>query len=90
MRLVQERIEDLQGDSDDDDGRLATGRDEFDEASCHGGTTDASPSRRRIDIRFIPDKNKRHISFSKRKAGIFKKVSSSKATMPDWVVLTLH
>lgn len=30
--------------------------------------------RRKIDIKFISDKSRRHITFSKRKAGIMKKV----------------
>ena len=33
--------------------------------------------RRKIDIKFIQDKSRRHITFSKRKAGIMKKVSAS-------------
>ena len=32
--------------------------------------------RRKIDIKFIQDKSRRHITFSKRKAGIMKKVLS--------------
>lgn len=32
--------------------------------------------RRKIDIKFIQDKSRRHITFSKRKAGIMKKVNS--------------
>ena len=31
--------------------------------------------RRKIDIKFIQDKSRRHITFSKRKAGIMKKVT---------------
>lgn len=31
--------------------------------------------RRKIEIKFIQDKSRRHITFSKRKAGIMKKVS---------------
>lgn len=31
--------------------------------------------RRKIEIKFIGDKSRRHITFSKRKAGIMKKVS---------------
>ena len=31
--------------------------------------------RRKIDIKFIQDKSRRHITFSKRKAGIMKKAS---------------
>ena len=33
--------------------------------------------RRKIEIKFIQDKSRRHITFSKRKAGIMKKVSNS-------------
>lgn len=33
--------------------------------------------RRKIEIKFIQDKSRRHITFSKRKAGIMKKVRSS-------------
>lgn len=32
--------------------------------------------RRKIEIKFINDKSRRHITFSKRKAGIMKKVST--------------
>jgi MADS-box transcription factor len=32
--------------------------------------------RRKIEIKFITDKSRRHITFSKRKAGIMKKVGS--------------
>jgi hypothetical protein len=32
--------------------------------------------RRKIEIKFIQDKSRRHITFSKRKAGIMKKVRS--------------
>jgi pheromone receptor transcription factor len=32
--------------------------------------------RRKIEIKFIQDKSRRHITFSKRKAGIMKKVGS--------------
>jgi len=32
--------------------------------------------RRKIEIKFISDKSRRHITFSKRKAGIMKKVRS--------------
>lgn len=34
-----------------------------------------SRERRKIEIKFIEDKSRRHITFSKRKAGIMKKVS---------------
>jgi MADS-box transcription factor len=36
--------------------------------------------RRKIEIKFIQDKSRRHITFSKRKAGIMKKVSTGKST----------
>ena len=35
--------------------------------------------RRKIDIKFIQDKSRRHITFSKRKAGIMKKARSGNA-----------
>jgi MADS-box transcription factor len=38
-----------------------------------------SRERRKIEIKFISDKSRRHITFSKRKAGIMKKVSLSLA-----------
>lgn len=34
--------------------------------------------RRKIEIKFIADKSRRHITFSKRKAGIMKKVSTTR------------
>lgn len=34
----------------------------------------AGRERRKIEIKFITDKSRRHITFSKRKAGIMKKV----------------
>jgi pheromone receptor transcription factor len=43
-----------------------------------GEESDVKPSRRsgrrKIKIEYIEDKNRRHITFSKRKAGIMKKV----------------
>jgi hypothetical protein len=44
--------------------------------------------RRKIDIKFIQDKSRRHITFSKRKAGIMKKVSLSLRVVV--VVVVLH
>lgn len=41
--------------------------------------------RRKIEIKFIQDKSRRHITFSKRKAGIMKKVRSS-----SLFFLTIH
>ena len=39
--------------------------------------------RRKIEIKFIQDKSRRHITFSKRKAGIMKKVSQRQAFIPE-------
>ena len=36
--------------------------------------------RRKIEIKFIQDKSRRHITFSKRKAGIMKKVRAARNT----------
>lgn len=38
--------------------------------------------RRKIEIKFIQDKSRRHITFSKRKAGIMKKVRASFRVSP--------
>jgi hypothetical protein len=50
-----------------------------DDDNDSGEDSDAKPSRRsgrrKIKIEYIEDKNRRHITFSKRKAGIMKKVS---------------
>lgn len=42
------------------------------------GDMDDENARRKIKIEYIEDKSRRHITFSKRKAGIMKKVSSSR------------
>jgi hypothetical protein len=48
------------------------------EDNISGEDSDVKPSRRsgrrKIKIEYIEDKNRRHITFSKRKAGIMKKV----------------
>lgn len=49
-------------DDDDDDG--------------DGKKTEKKAGRRKIKIEFIQDKSRRHITFSKRKAGIMKKVNN--------------
>ncbi len=38
--------------------------------------------RRKIEIKFISDKSRRHITFSKRKAGIMKKVCLASSELP--------
>jgi len=48
-----------------------------DEEEEEGRQKDKKAGRRKIKIEFIQDKSRRHITFSKRKAGIMKKVRSS-------------
>ncbi|KAI1910010.1 transcription factor of the MADS box [Ophidiomyces ophidiicola] len=50
--------------------RLSTAEDDDDDEDKPGR------ERRKIEIKFIQDKSRRHITFSKRKAGIMKKVGS--------------
>jgi len=54
------------GEEDDSDG---------------SGIPDKRSGRRKIKIEYINDKSRRHITFSKRKAGIMKKVKSSMQTI---------
>lgn len=42
--------------------------------------------RRKIEIKFINDKSRRHITFSKRKAGIMKKVCARLSRTPKRVI----
>lgn len=51
--------------------RVSTAADDDDDDEDKPGR-----ERRKIDIKFIQDKSRRHITFSKRKAGIMKKVRS--------------
>ena len=51
--------------------RVSTAADDDDDDDDKPGR-----ERRKIDIKFIQDKSRRHITFSKRKAGIMKKVST--------------
>ncbi|OCF35080.1 hypothetical protein I316_03120 [Kwoniella heveanensis BCC8398] len=68
-------------DEDDDDGDMTEGpstkRSRSNGADGPSGFTyvekDGEPSRRKIRIEYISDKSRRHITFSKRKAGIMKK-----------------
>lgn len=50
--------------------------------------------RRKIEIKFIADKSRRHITFSKRKAGIMKKVSASRwrqtPSSPEWIAVDVR
>jgi hypothetical protein len=50
--------------------RMSAAGDDDDDDDEKGGR-----ERRKIEIKFIQDKSRRHITFSKRKAGIMKKVS---------------
>ncbi|KAF8340681.1 uncharacterized protein EI90DRAFT_3012468 [Cantharellus anzutake] len=57
-----------------EDGDEEEDEDEEDGASG-GKKSDKKAGRRKIKIEFIQDKSRRHITFSKRKAGIMKKAS---------------
>lgn len=52
--------------------------------------SDEKPSkrsgRRKIKIEYIEDKNRRHITFSKRKAGIMKKVRNKNREREIWLL----
>src|SRR5271154_2912957 len=54
--------------------RMSAAGDDDDEDDEKGGR-----ERRKIEIKFIQDKSRRHITFSKRKAGIMKKVQTPSA-----------
>ena len=54
--------------------RVSTAADDDDDDDDKPGR-----ERRKIDIKFIQDKSRRHITFSKRKAGIMKKVCLAKS-----------
>lgn len=58
-------------DDDDDDDEGGGGKRKY--ANKRNAT---STGRRKIDIEYIEDKSKRHVSFTKRKAGLMKKVGS--------------
>jgi MADS-box transcription factor len=60
-------------DSFNDDAPDSPVEDEEDSAE-EGGKKKERKGRRKISISFIEDKSRRHITFSKRKAGIMKKV----------------
>lgn len=70
-------------DGEEDDGE------EDDDAPAKGKGTDKKAGRRKIKIEFINDKSRRHITFSKRKAGIMKKVRAPlPPTPPPSLVIT--
>lgn len=50
------------------------GEDDDDDEGSGAKKSDKKAGRRKIKIEFITDKSRRHITFSKRKAGIMKKV----------------
>ncbi len=72
-------------DDDDDDDSDGEGNKRKGKSTSPGakgkinvkGDQDSKTGRRKINISFIEDDARRHITFSKRKAGIMKKVSSS-------------
>ena len=65
----------------DQDAADSAGDDDDDEDKPKA---DKKAGRRKIKIEFIQDKSRRHITFSKRKAGIMKKVC------PHLVIASLH
>lgn len=58
--MMDDSIANAGGEEDDSDG---------------SGMPDKRSGRRKIKIEYINDKSRRHITFSKRKAGIMKKVN---------------
>lgn len=60
-QFIQDQEANDEGDEDEDD-------------EGEGKKSDKKAGRRKIKIEFIQDKSRRHITFSKRKAGIMKKV----------------
>lgn len=79
-------------DEDDDSGRPkkkvkktggkgAAGSGGAAAAAAGGAEEGAEKGRRKIEIEYIQKKEKRHITFSKRKAGIMKKVSSAATSL---------
>ncbi len=66
-------------------GGADTGRPSKRRAPDDDDDDDEKPGRerRKIDIKFIQDKSRRHITFSKRKAGIMKKVTDHQRSTCD-------
>lgn len=70
-----EQAEDLQNQDYQDDDDYEDGDGGQDDIPSKGtGKPVKRAGRRKINIEFIKDKSRRHITFSKRKAGIMKKV----------------
>jgi hypothetical protein len=69
--------EPMGGDDDDDD----------DDGAAAAGGVPKKAGRRKINIEFIEDKSRRHITFSKRKAGIMKKAYELSALTGTQVLL---
>lgn len=63
---------DLGGEEDDEEEEEEGGGGERKYSKKRNAT---STGRRKIEIQYIDDKSKRHVSFTKRKAGLMKKVS---------------
>ena len=81
--------DDLQGNGVDQRGtkrqRTSMAGDDDDDDDEKGGR-----ERRKIEIKFIQDKSRRHITFSKRKAGIMKKVLSPPSPLPVAIAIHVH
>lgn len=74
--VPQQPIINFQHEDGDDDG------DDDDDDAPKSKAADKKSGRRKIKIEFINDKSRRHITFSKRKAGIMKKVRASSLFPP--------
>ncbi|EMG47380.1 MCM1 Transcription factor of morphogenesis MCM1 [Candida maltosa Xu316] len=66
-----DQVQDSQGTNVIGNSQAGAGDDDDDEDGGSSGKT--QKERRKIEIKFIQDKSRRHITFSKRKAGIMKK-----------------
>lgn len=74
---------DLEDEDDEDEGRSKKKR--KGPATAKGKKAAEDTARRKIEIGYIVKKEKRHITFSKRKAGIMKKVSSNSIFRVDYL-----
>lgn len=63
------------------DDSIAVGGGGEEDDSDGSGIPDKRSGRRKIKIEYINDKSRRHITFSKRKAGIMKKVKITYKTL---------
>jgi hypothetical protein len=83
QEFTHSRDQDYQDDYEDDDGEGTPNDDLVSPTQGKGSSKPVKRAgRRKINIEFIKDKSRRHITFSKRKAGIMKKVRSKCCCIP--------